>query len=349
MLCAGDIIAFHPFASRFPREREQHQINKGEDVRDMAAYRLGIELLGTDSPVRRTVLVPGHASFADLHSIIQTVMQWGDYEYHSFYVGYDYDADGDDDMFTQISDYAGREIRYLYEPDAGWEVSVTWKGETDDDLGFTPVLEDWEGDAPPEGCYDMDDFRRFLKAYGDPDSPDRPEYASMFDGWEFDAEVARSNLRVWGVQGVMPEDAAVVDSQLRMDAVMMLASLTDMPVAFDRVEGRFAFVGEDRDIPDCIDPSDLESDPDRSSVLADDPYGLFSELVDGFATMQAGKGVGVRDPGDVLEKMVETEEDEDAWNTFVLDSVSDLVFSWARDNNVYFRLLGAGSEEGEVF
>ena len=315
----------------------------------MAAFLLKIGLKDTDSPVWRTVEVPDTASFADLHSIVQSVMQWGDFCYHSFYVGFDFDADREDEMLSPISDHFGRDIAYLYDPDAGWEVEITWLERTDSDLGHTPRLVDWEGDAPPDGCLDMDDFRKFLKATENPGTPEYEEYEPMMEDWEFDPETAQSSLDTWGVQGVMPEGAKKLDPTVRMMAVMMLSSMSGLPVVFDRTEGRCMFVAdsEPEEAQDWITPDEAESDPERYSIMMADPYRVFTDLVDGYSKATEGRALGGRDPQRALDSLVRTEEDVDAWGDYVINRMSDLTFDWAKENGYYFAM--GDPEEGETF
>lgn len=52
-----------------------------------AAYQLRIDLEGAKPPIWRRVLIPAHATFADLHDVIQATMPWDDYHLHEFELG----------------------------------------------------------------------------------------------------------------------------------------------------------------------------------------------------------------------------------------------------------------------
>jgi hypothetical protein len=57
------------------------------------AHQLKIELKYSDPKIYRTVIVPEHFTFHELHNVIQLVMNWEDYHLYQFNIGAPYASD----------------------------------------------------------------------------------------------------------------------------------------------------------------------------------------------------------------------------------------------------------------
>ena len=96
----------------------------------MRGFNLKITLRDSDPKITRTVSVPENASFGDLHSIIQSVMGWGDYHLYCFRVsntdmGPTTVAGCVDEHSVPVSDHYGKRIGYNYDFGDDWWRSTT--------------------------------------------------------------------------------------------------------------------------------------------------------------------------------------------------------------------------------
>ncbi|MDA3799591.1 MAG: plasmid pRiA4b ORF-3 family protein [Kiritimatiellae bacterium] len=168
--------------------------------------RVKLSLQYSEPKIWREVCLPFDVSFAELHDIIQILMDWDDYHLHQFkhnglYIG-------DPKMFEEFGDRCidekevvlgdvfqrkGSKCEYEYDFGDSWGVDVVSQGKMkeDDDL-FTVI--GGEMAAPPEDCGGIPGFYNMIEVLSDPKHPDYDElYEWMgekdFDPKEFNIEL----------------------------------------------------------------------------------------------------------------------------------------------------------------
>jgi tetratricopeptide (TPR) repeat protein len=159
------------------------------------AYQLRIELTGLRPPIWRRVLVAGDTTLAELHQIIQAVMDWGDSHLHEFSVdGIRYAdpraqlEDTRDERKVTLARVAPREkdrINYLYDFGDNWELVITVMRIVPYDRTFSyPVCLTGKRAAPPEDCGGVWIYAELLEVLADPNHPEREAYAEWLAEYE---------------------------------------------------------------------------------------------------------------------------------------------------------------------
>jgi hypothetical protein len=160
-------------------------------------YQIKVTLRDSKPPIWRRVQVPGDATLADLHDIIQAVMSWWDYHLHQFIVGEsyygvphpDYMMDMLDETEVRLNEIADEGAKFFYEYDFGdsWlhtlDVEKVMQPEPGQEY---PVCLKGRRATPPEDVGGIWGYERYLEAM---ENPDHPEH-EMYMGWrgEFEPE-----------------------------------------------------------------------------------------------------------------------------------------------------------------
>ena len=323
----------------------------------MGAYRLRLVIPGSDPEISRTVAVPDFASFYDLHSIIQSVMGWGDHHFFAFETDggriafespYGPDGGAERPHLVPISGSEGKPIDYTYDYGYDLHVLVSWEGREDID-GRIPVLIDWENDAPPEDCGSLDDFYDILEAMNDPDSPDHDD-AMMWDGTiGFDEKTVLNSLETWEVQGVMPEGAVILDPMVRIYALVSSLSIFDGSVHYDREKGNMAIIRGPESLPLGFDgpiaeiaEEDLGAEPGRYIPVWDAIESFRAGVAERLCG-EMGWSEGERKPDesdmeyvDRVSEIILDRDAEDEFTGFYSAALSDHIYQWAGDNGFFF-------------
>lgn len=323
----------------------------------MGAYRLRFVISGSHPEISRTVAVPDSASFYDLHSIIQSVMGWGDHHFFAFVSDgrriafespYGPDRDAERPHLVPISEFENKPIDYTYDYGFDLRVQISWEGKEDLN-GRIPVLLDWENDAPPEDCGSLEDFYDIVKAIGDPDSPDHDD-AVMWDGSiGFDKKTVLNSLETWEVQGVMPEGSTILDPMVRIYALVSSLSIYDGSVHYDREKGTMAIVLGPESFPFGfkgpiaeITQKDLEAEPDRYIPVWDAiesfRAGVAERLCEEMGWSDGVRGPDESDIGYVerVSRIVLDRDGEDDFTQYYSAALSDHVYQWAGENGFFF-------------
>lgn len=171
--------------------------------------QLKISLKESDPEIWRRILIRDDETFADLHNVIQIIMDWGDYHLHEFpvsknkYIGnqppppYSMNKrDFIDESKVKLSEYLdkkGTVIKYLYDPGDNWQhqIKVEEIKDIDENINY-PVVIAGENAAPPEDVGGIPGYYQMLEAISD---SDHPEY-EMFKHWlekDFDPDAFNVN------------------------------------------------------------------------------------------------------------------------------------------------------------
>jgi len=158
-------------------------------------YQFKVSLVGIRPLIWRRIQVPGTASLADLHTIIQICMGWKDSHQHHF--------DIDDELYVQPSEEDHRPVNirhdersitleslgarlhpsFLYVYDMGdyWEhqIELEKKLPPMDNAG-RPKLLTGRRSCPPEDCGGVPSYLEQLKILNEPDHPDFKATLSQF-------------------------------------------------------------------------------------------------------------------------------------------------------------------------
>lgn len=181
------------------------------------AVELKITLELTNHKVWRSVIVPWHINFQQLHTVLQIAFAWKDCHLHDFYI-----FDGDESIVNlvcsedafdypnnipmimetdiQLSDYIPKYSRIKYNYDFGddWQHKIEVQNMIDNYQQNYPVCVAGEGNAPPEDVGGEGGYDVFLEAIADPKHPDHADmirWASMQWYRDFDIKLVNHRLK----------------------------------------------------------------------------------------------------------------------------------------------------------
>ncbi|MBN1659996.1 MAG: plasmid pRiA4b ORF-3 family protein [Anaerolineae bacterium] len=177
-------------------------------------YQVKVTLEESKPPIWRRILVPGDATLARLHTIIQIAMGWSDSHLHQFIVGRtfygephpDYGNEMRDERrvrLNQVVPEPGMRFRYEYDFGDSWMHTLLVEKILEPGPGQRyPVCVKGERACPPEDVGGVWGYEDFLEAIGDPDHPEHEEYLEWagddFDAEAFDLQETNDLLREWG-------------------------------------------------------------------------------------------------------------------------------------------------------
>lgn len=159
--------------------------------------RIEIVLVDVAPVVRRTVGVPGEASLAVLHEVVQDAMGWEHAHLHEFEVGGarygwpdpGWDAEVGDEsqavLFRLVA--AGDGVGYVYDVGDGWEHVLRVEAVEAPEPGVRyPRCVDGEGACPPEDVGGAPGYAQFLDAMAEPARPEHEDRLEWFGPEQFD-------------------------------------------------------------------------------------------------------------------------------------------------------------------
>ncbi len=157
-------------------------------------FRIEIVLVDVEPAVRRVVEVPGEASLAVLHGVVQYAMGWENAHLHEFEIdGVRYglpDPDWDigtldearTKMFRVLT--AGQKAGYVYDFGDNWNHVLTVEAVATPEPGVRyPRCVDGEGACPPEDVGGVFGYPEFVDALAD---PQHAEHAERVEWWGSD-------------------------------------------------------------------------------------------------------------------------------------------------------------------
>ncbi len=172
-------------------------------------YQLKITLRGSKPPIWRRVLVSGHSTLADLHEIIQIVMDWDEAHLHEFEINKIRYSDplvaldgAQNETRVRLKEVISREkmkFHYVYDFGDDWDHEILVEKilppdpEKEREL---PVCLKGKRACPPEDVGGMGGYYYFLEAIQDPEHPEHEilsewiKAAEYFPGEEEDENVS---------------------------------------------------------------------------------------------------------------------------------------------------------------
>ena len=168
-------------------------------------YSLKITLKGSKPPVWRRVYVSSDSTLADLHDIIQIVMDWDDSHLHEFKIagkrfsarnmmGDDFYSDVEDEGKVPLSwaEKMQPEFSYVYDFGDYWEHQIHIEGIVPADTIINmplPYCVKGKRASPPEDCGGIGGYDGILDALADPSNKKHKEileWSGYFDPEYFD-------------------------------------------------------------------------------------------------------------------------------------------------------------------
>ncbi len=163
-------------------------------------FQLKVDLLESEPPIWRQVLVPEDMTLDQLHGVIQIVMGWDGSHLHMFSTGavmYAMHGDDDDSERPPESEHAVGEVlpraksKLLYEYDFGdsWMHRITLEKKLPPDPAFRhPVCLAGARACPPEDSGGVCGYYGLLEAMSNPDDPDHEWVIEEVLGEDFNPE-----------------------------------------------------------------------------------------------------------------------------------------------------------------
>lgn len=157
-------------------------------------FRIEIVLVDVEPTVRRVVEVPGEASLAVLHEVVQDVMGWTNSHLHEFEIDGARYGMPDPDWDTGTLDEAraklfrvltaGQKVGYVYDFGDNWHHVLIVDAVTTPEPGVRyPRCVDGEGACPPEDVGGVFGYPEFVDALAD---PKHAEHAERVEWWGSD-------------------------------------------------------------------------------------------------------------------------------------------------------------------
>jgi hypothetical protein len=177
-------------------------------------YRLGVQLVGSEPPIRRQVEVVGDTTLETLHHVVQLVFAWTDDHLHMFETPYgEFAPPGNRTghrserkvTLEQVAPAVGDTISYRYDFGDDWTHEITVEAVTDRDPTVNyPRCTGGERAAPPEDCGGVWGYTHLVEVLADPSHPehaDQREWLGLdddqqasFDPQRFDVDSVNRRL-----------------------------------------------------------------------------------------------------------------------------------------------------------
>ncbi|WP_224389088.1 plasmid pRiA4b ORF-3 family protein [Pseudonocardia sp. ICBG1293] len=183
-----------------------------------AIFRIEITLVEVEPAVYRVVEVPGDATLAVLHQVIQEAMGWENSHLHEFTINQDcysipdpdWDPAGDlgdrtlDEGATTLARVLtlGQEADYVYDFGDNWHHTLTVTALITAEPGVRyPRCIDGHGACPPEDVGGAFGYAEFLDALADPHHPEHADRvhwwgSDQYDPHHFDLDATNTALHL---------------------------------------------------------------------------------------------------------------------------------------------------------
>lgn len=313
----------------------------------MKGFKLKIALDNSKPKVTRTVAVPEYISFADLHRIIQTVMEWDDYHLHVFEVGgrtigMDPNEGEEPEEIVPVSQFRGMKIRYNYDFGDNWWVTISWLKDIEDYDSDCARLLKWTERSPPEDCGGVWGFSRYLAALDDPDDEEHETAEEIIA--DFDEEAVSVYLELLRLHGA-DADSRPLNMMAQNEILKAMCLPLDEPLAFDKEMEMPVLIKKTSDgkktVMPYIDERTLESEPDRFVPLDFDYKTNTTETVRKFLKNKKGKWPeATRDNLNEIFGLIEKKGLIDEYIEFEFEQNDILLMEWAEKNGYYLTMPG---------
>lgn len=161
-------LIHHDFKAGEKKSNEEDKKNL-----PIPGYQLRIEVSFSSPAIWRTIKIPGTATLADLHRVIQTCFGWQDDSTHRFLVGKifynplelcnDKNHCETDYQLHELEDGMGFIFSYIYDGGSGWECEITLEEKIRDSKTIPePELIAADRAFPPEGFDDIHEYQHVL-------------------------------------------------------------------------------------------------------------------------------------------------------------------------------------------
>lgn len=173
-------------------------------------FRIEIVLVDVEPMVRRVVEVPGEASLAVLHEVVQEAMGWTNSHLHEFEIDRaryglpdpDFDTDTLDGARTKLFRVlgAGDDAGYVYDFGDNWHHLLMVEAVRAPEAGVRyPRCVEGQGACPPEDVGGVFGYPEFLDALADPEHAEHAERvewwgSDRFDPQHFDLDAANQAM-----------------------------------------------------------------------------------------------------------------------------------------------------------
>ena len=166
-------------------------IEKAQEI-----YQIKVNLLGTDPPIWRRLLVPAGLTLGQLHEILQLAMGWEDCHMHDFCIGQQRfgkpgwmeETRSETVRLFNVLGRVGAKALYTYDFGDTWEhqIVVEKRLAAEPDCTY-PACVAGERHGPPEDCGGIPGFYNLLEAIGNPEHEQHDELLDWL-GDDFDPE-----------------------------------------------------------------------------------------------------------------------------------------------------------------
>lgn len=176
-------------------------------------FEIKIVLRAVRPPVSRRVQIPGEATLAELHDVVQAAMGWTNSHLHEFDIGGARYGQPDPDWDTDVADETnaklfrlvgvGDKVEYVYDFGDNWRHTLSVEKIVTPKVGVRyPRCVAGRRACPPEDVGGPWGYDGFLEALADSDHPEHDERAEWvggaFDPWvtsHVDGLVSRMRAR----------------------------------------------------------------------------------------------------------------------------------------------------------
>jgi hypothetical protein len=181
-------------------------------TKNRAVYQIRITLQEIQPPIWRRIEVWEDITLAQLHTILQIVMNWEDYHLHEFTIGRRLYSvpDPDDDMYErkvideqqvrlcEVVPRVGTQFLYLYDFGDSWHHELLLEAIVmpDSKLQYPRCIAG-ERRTPPEDVGGIPGYEDYLEAIADPDHEEHENmlrWRGPFDPEAFSADEVNSRL-----------------------------------------------------------------------------------------------------------------------------------------------------------
>ncbi len=164
-------------------------------------YQIKVTLSGSKPPIWRRILAADTTTLSQLHTILQTVMDWAGYHLHMFTINGQIYGDPEDDetgelgtknetrfKLNQLVGREGFKFRYEYDFGDGWlhELLIEKILLAEEGMRY-PVCVAGKNACPPEDVGGIGGYGNFLEAMANPRHPEHKEFMEWIGG-KFDPE-----------------------------------------------------------------------------------------------------------------------------------------------------------------